>query len=57
MFGVVFTDSAAWVCDWDKQGADQAAVEDRLVDKYDGLGYDDASVIYGSAMDWVCPVA
>ncbi|MFI5508968.1 DUF732 domain-containing protein [Mycobacterium sp. NPDC051804] len=56
MFGVTFTDSAAWVCDWDKQGAAQATVEDRLVNKYDGLSYDDASVIYRSAMDWVCPV-
>lgn len=57
MFGVTFTDSAAWVCDWDKQGADQAAVEDRLVEKYDGLSHADASVIYRSAMDWICPVA
>ncbi|WP_353615177.1 serine/threonine-protein kinase [Mycobacterium sp. 1164985.4] len=57
MFGVTFTDSAAWVCDWDTQGADQAAVEDRLVDKYHGLSYEDARVIYRSAMDWICPVA
>ncbi|BBZ34464.1 DUF732 domain-containing protein [Mycolicibacterium confluentis] len=57
MSGVTFTDSDAWVCDWDKRGADQAAVEDRLVDKYNGLSYDDASVIYRSAMDWVCPLA
>ncbi|WP_264002142.1 serine/threonine-protein kinase [Mycolicibacterium diernhoferi] len=57
MRGIVWTDSAAWVCDWDKQGANQAAVEDRLVDKYDDLSYQDASVIYRSAMDWVCPTA
>ncbi|OBB07127.1 hypothetical protein A5668_01560 [Mycolicibacterium fortuitum] len=56
MTGIVWTDSAAWVCDWHEQGADQAAVAKRLMDKYDGLSYDDANVIYRSAMDWVCPV-
>ena len=55
MMGVVFTSSGSWVCTWEEQGADEAAVEDGLVEKYPGLSYNDASVIYRSAMDWVCP--
>lgn len=55
IFGVVFTSSGSWVCTWAEQGADQATVEEGLVTTYPGLRYSDASVIYRSAMDWVCP--
>lgn len=55
LFGATFASSGSWVCEWVGEGADQATIKGMLVSKYPGLSYSDASVIYRSAMDWVCP--